>query len=469
MPNDLSNLINGVNRKRHVKNALAVLYRRRNELTIYGDVEGFATAEPEPKDLIKHFSALRSEMAAGLWPEQLFIGSSVLDELLFEALIDQTISDPVAHVFQRIVTSGVHEPGMIVYPVHSFGVLGFGVVQFLTQADAYVDLPEAGVCLTAQTNSIEGTLQFLEHARSTFGINKSVPRDSVKHHRRSSLDWLEKNQLLAVKVHSFSGYTYENQALLTVKLEIATSLIFMLATLQPSRDNELLLSSSSSRINNFQTLDINHYLVLERTPSTGEELNARRIPMNVKRSELVNLCDLQIDIDPDHWSEKPDILGKLVESLDEVGKGYTRAATLRQNQVADRMYRKLFGALSFYRRSFHSQAKRGEPAIFLATAFEMLLTDYFSPGVKNRLKRRYKLAVASDEEVSNLSGLIGELYDRRSETVHQGKVEGPIDLRLVQKAFVFAFIGVVARMKALPQESSQPIADILGDHEKEPW
>jgi hypothetical protein len=270
-----------------------------------------------------------------------------------------------------------------------------------------------------------------------------------------------------VKVNSFSGYTYENQALLTIKLEIATSLIFMLSTLEPTPDSELLRSSSSSRINNFQTLDINHYLVLERTPGEGHELSARRIPMNVKRSELVNLCDLQIDINPEHWADKPPLLQRLTECLDEVGKGYTRSVMTKANDPTTRVYRKLFGALSFYRRSFHSQARRGEPAIFLATAFEMLLTDYFSRGVKDRLMRRYILAVGHEE--TTLSSLIGELYERRSETVHQGKVEGSVDLRLAQKAFALALMGIVSRLGALPQESSQPIADILGDREKESW
>jgi hypothetical protein len=113
-------------------------------------------------------------------------------------------------------------------------------MQFLNSADAYIDLPEAGMCLATQTNSIAGTVKFLNHARELFGIDQTIPVDPIKHHRRVSLDWLESNQLLAVKVSTFSGYAYENQPLLTIKLEMSTALVFMLSVLEPPRDCEPL-------------------------------------------------------------------------------------------------------------------------------------------------------------------------------------------------------------------------------------
>lgn len=40
--------------------------------------------------------------------------------------------------------------------VRGFGILGFGFLQYLENADTYLDLPEAGICITTQTNSLSG-------------------------------------------------------------------------------------------------------------------------------------------------------------------------------------------------------------------------------------------------------------------------------------------------------------------------
>lgn len=470
MSSNLPALVSPFVNEATVAKSVTYLLNKHDKISAFSDVEDLATSEPEPKDLIYHLSVLKSALVKTLWPEQFFIGSSILDDLLFEAVSLPGASDPIGAVLKRITAAGIHEPGMIVYPLHSFGVLGLGVNNWLTKSIPYIDLPEAGITITIQTNSMSGTLDFLEHARNLFGIPQSVPTETVKHHRRVGLEWLERNQLLAVKVSAFSGYGYENQHLLTIKLEIATTLVFMLSVMEPSRDEEILRASSSSRINNWQTLDINHYLVIERTPKPSVELSPRRIPMNVKRTELINLCDLQVDLDPARWLSKPTILGQLVASLETVEKGFTRLSVDgRDNSVQARVYRKLFDALGFFRRSFHSQATKGEPAIFLATAFEMLLTDSYSSGVQGRLTRRYGLATTSLPDAVSLQACVAALYTKRSETVHEGKVDGEFDLRSAQKAFAYAFIGVVSSLANLPNESPAPIAEMLGDTHKLSW
>jgi hypothetical protein len=42
--------------------------------------------------------------------------------------------------------------------------------------------------------------------------------------------------------------------------------------------------------------------------------------MNVKRTEPINLCDLQVDLDPAHWLKRPAILERLVSSLGMIEK-----------------------------------------------------------------------------------------------------------------------------------------------------
>jgi hypothetical protein len=333
-------------------------------------------------------------------------------------------------------------------------------------------LPEAGICITPQTNSLEQTIAFLEHASELFEIGKSVPRDVIHHHHRSSLDWLERNPLLAVKANTYSGYAYENQSLLLTKLEICTTLIFMLSVLEPERaESKMGIEGSSTLTNNWQTLDINHYLVLESGPASRQSLEARRVPRNVKWTDLTNLCDLHVEIDHRNWHSKPQILSRVVKALNRIEAGFTRCSVAPdRNDLEARIYRKLFDALGWFRRSFHSQVRKGEPSVFLATAFEMLLTNSFSAGVKPRLQRRFGLATKGCPEAAPLLAVVEQLYERRSETVHQGRVHGVLDTRAAQKAFTFAFIGLVEALDGLPAESPNPIAVMLGDHaEKKSW
>jgi hypothetical protein len=92
------------------------------------------------------------------------------------------------------------------------GVNGVGFFEFFTRAKVQLSVGSAGILLRAQTNSLDGSLDFLNAARGTFSISSKISRDSVEHYNRSrSTKWLTRNPLLAVKVRMFSGTYYENQ------------------------------------------------------------------------------------------------------------------------------------------------------------------------------------------------------------------------------------------------------------------
>ncbi len=81
--------------------------------------------------------------------------------------------------------------------------------------------------------------------------------------------WLEANPLLIAGVTSISGFYYENEFLLLGRVRALTTSIVMLATLQPPSDNRGAILFSSSSLNNFETRDIRHYLLLS---------DARQVP-----------------------------------------------------------------------------------------------------------------------------------------------------------------------------------------------
>jgi hypothetical protein len=96
------------------------------------------------------------------------------------------------------------------------------------------------------------------------GIGQRLPTDLLRHWRRSRpTAWLERNPLLVVKTIHVPGSYYGSEWLLVSRVR-ATTVGAMLAALQPERQERTPGLFSSRVMNNWQTLDIHHYLTLRR-------------------------------------------------------------------------------------------------------------------------------------------------------------------------------------------------------------
>ena len=232
-------------RRQDVTQSIAYLHQHRTELEQYESIEHLALSaygdQPSrsARALGKHIEAIRAVLARELWARRLFIGVTVLDDMLFYAARDAAVADPILEVLERIRDSGLHRPGLIIFPLHSFGVLGAGLLGPL-RSTRYVYVNSSyDLALTPQTNSMRQTLDFMEDIRGPLSIRKRIPEDLIEHWRRSrGARWLERNPLLAVRVATISGYYYENEFLLLGRLRALTTFITMLSTLQPRAKNE---------------------------------------------------------------------------------------------------------------------------------------------------------------------------------------------------------------------------------------
>lgn len=412
-----------------------------------------------------NFRRVRTALAKALWSRGLFIGLSVLDDLLFAAFRDNTISDPITHALAVIKNNDVHKPGFVLYPIHSLGVNGVGFLEFFTKSTVQLVIPSAGLLLRPQTNSMDGSLQFLEAAREAFSISPTISRDSVEHYHRSrSTKWLIHNPLLAVRVRMFSGTYYENQQFLVIKLKIVTSILFMMAALQrgfsPGWPD---VWGSTRRVNNFQTLDIHHYMVFER-PARGGRLNTKCIPMNVRPGELSDLSALPIDLAPKLWSRRTLLVNELARHLAQIETGYMELHVLGNGKGARaKAFGKIFSALTYFRRSFKSRGDASGQVVNLVIAFEVLLTPEYAPGVGERVKRRIRLALKGIKGSRRLQAATRDLYTARSKVVHEGSTSIVYDLSSGQEAFVFVFQGVARKLGMIPANTGDPIGAILGD------
>lgn len=454
-----------------VSRSISFLKSKSVELAKFEDVEDlvFQVDLDHPQAHLRgvdfNFRVVRAAVAKALWSRGLFIGLSVLDDLLFGAFRDNRIADPIGHSLSVIRDNDVHKPGFVLYPIHSLGVNGVGFLEFFTKSRVQLAIASAGLLLRPQTNSIEGSLQFLDDAREAFSITPKISKDSVEHYHRSRpTKWLTHNPLMAVRVRMFSGTYYENQQFLVIKLKIATSSLFMMAALQHGlsrRGRDVW--GSTRRVNNFQTLDIHHYLVFER-PVRGGSLNTKCVPMNVRPAELTDLSALPIDLAPKFWSNREHLVNEIVGYLAELETKYMELHVLGNGKGSRaKAFGKIFSALTYFRRSFKSRGDIGEQVMNLAIAFEVLLTPRYAKGVGERVERRIRLALKGIKGSRRLQAATRDLYTARSEVVHHGTTSVVYDLSSGQEAFVYVFLGVARKLGNIPSTTDDPIGVILGD------
>ena len=127
------------------------------------------------------------------------------------------------------------------------------------------------------------------------------------------------------------------------------------------------------------------------------------------------------------------------------------------------MYRKLFGSIGFFRRSFARSSDQWTAIVSLAIAFEMLLTDIFSSGVRARVVRRTRILLKGTRGIRKMTRAVELLYAARGDIVHTGERAGEVPLREARRAFVHAFVSLVGRLRHLSTSSSAPLGDLCGD------
>ena len=324
-----------------VSQSLSFLKDKQSWLERYQDIEDLVfqvdldNPPAELRGFEYHFQQVRLALAKALWERGVFIGLSVLDDLLFSSIRMPSPTDPIVRALSIVKDNGVHKSGFVLYPIHSLGINSVGFFEFFSKSRVQLAIESAGLVLRAQTNGIDNSFAFLEEARQEFGIGKKIKRDLVEHYNRSrSTKWSSHaTHCWQCESECFSGSYYENQQFLVVKLQTVTSLLFMMAGLQSGYIAPKAAQwGSSRRVNNSQTLDIHHYFVFER-PVRGNYLNIKCVPMNVRPSELADLSSLPIDLAPGMWFKRLHIVNELALHLSKLESQYMALRVLTKGKT----------------------------------------------------------------------------------------------------------------------------------------
>jgi hypothetical protein len=448
---------------------MAYLVAERAQLSRWQDIEDLAldaygdTPSPGSRALAHHLLVVRQVLARELYSRQIFVGSSVLDDLLFFSVADAGVVDPLLATLEFLRDRRVNRPGLVLIPLHGFGILAAGILHALSNRRIDVLRPQWQLAVTPQTNSMRKTVDWLERARVALGIRKAVPVDSLLHYRRTRSRWLEVNPLLMVPVVNVSHLPFENQRLLMSRVRAATGLLALAAAHQPAAGGDPVRMFSSSRTNNFETLDIHHYVVMSDHPSVPAHLDSHVVPINVDREDVLELTDLSIQLDPRTRQARRRSFGRIEQAVTAVYDGWLAHAYGRDDGGArGRVHRKAFESLNYFRRSFRVGGGRWSAIVSLAIAFELLLTDSSGRGMTEQVVRRTGLVLHGVRGRAAHQVAVRELFEARGDIVYAGTV-GALDLHAAQLAYAEVFGRLALRLPDVRPGWAEPLRRLTGD------
>ncbi|MCW4014393.1 MAG: hypothetical protein NWF07_15590, partial [Candidatus Bathyarchaeota archaeon] len=348
-----------------------------------------------------------------------------------------------------------------VYPLHSLDVLWEGLFGTLSGSHNVFPVEALGAILTPQTNSFEHSVECVRWAAGKLGVSGEVPVERLKHWSQSRpTKWFIRNPLLIQRFDSLSGGYYENQILMVNKLRFSITAVLMMSVLQGHLSALPGEEFGSSRTNNWETLDIKHFFVFYPEPGS-DVLSGDCVPMNVNQSLLIELSELSVQIDPSFWRERGEFQKNVIKCISGLeGMYYRYVFGQKVESNIQRVISKFMKSLEFFQRSFRRTSDAGEGVVYLAFAFEIMLTDSYSGGVRDRVVRRAGALLGDVGECSKYKDAIDELYRARGGFVHSGLIEDNKMLECARLAYVYVFLSISQRLDKVPEDGSAPIAGI---------
>lgn len=398
------------------------------------------------KAFFHHVDALVAAMRSALWPRRLFVSGDLLGDLLFDSLGEP---DPLLAVLIRLKANEATSRVTLLFPLRSFGIRGAGLGPLAGEFVSFVD-PRRGYAFTPQTNNLERTLHFVNTTARRLGVHATADLSDLEHVVRSrGAKWLKRNPLLLVSVASASGFFYEQEFLQLGQLKTVAAALVMISRFDPAAGGQAASIFNSRSLNNWQTLDTDHYLMLSRRSRRSSEMEVRPVPVHSRR-EVLELTDLNIEFSPSSIDGTSALARKVFTAVNRVFDGFLayQFSDDRSHHPIGGVYAKWLESLSYFRRSVRDEGS-WESVVGLATAFEMLLTDHYAKGTAALLRRRSIRLLRGQEDRAELAAAVERVYFARNAAVHAGQLDTS-DVLAAQRAYVLCFVAVARRRAKIP-------------------
>lgn len=463
--NILSTLL--VKSTKSINQSESYLAGKHNQLNLFAAIDDLVTdenklSEAERTAIEHHIITLRAAIAHALWSREIYVGRSILDDCVFGAC-KAGGGNIVGRVIADLAQAGAERPGFVLYPLTSFGMKIPTLFDRSSSLRDWVAFSRAGYAVSGQQHSVKAAHERLCEMSVALGIRQRIVFDDVRHFATHAT-WLARNPLMLVRLTSHTGDMYENQFVYSLKIRTAASCLLMLHALSVEKSDPVEKFHATSNVNNWETLNIRHYLIGENL--RGRPMGLRRVPMNVSALELARLSDVAAVISTDELStaRMKRLSTAIMTALKTVEQGYFRHVNLSsKDKVQKRLYKRFVTALDWYRQSFGSRINESEAVVAIAVAFETLLTDAYQRGVADRIERRLGLCLKGVPGVDSYKQAVLALYHARSEIVHNGSLGQQANLVAAQAAFARCFHMLISRLEGWTPVANEPIRDLLND------
>lgn len=465
--------------EKQVADSLSFLFKDKSLFERFESVEESAYFGSDDEDnKLKAFEYYFLNISTAIYrvfhKHNIFLSSQALQDILFFVLKSSSQASVIREVLGRIRNSGLDKHSVVIFPLHSFGILGLGWVDALRDVKAsYFIAPDADFVLVPQTNSFERTRESIVAALESlnFKFRGKFPDEDLAHFRRSRpTKWLEKNPLLICKLRFSKVVPYENQTVIARNIEKFVTLSYFVSVLQKYEDlpsNKEWGFGSTKTTNNRETLDLHHYLTLAHKPYE-RSIEMSCTPLNVDRTSLMELMGLNVELFPILRDDEKEKINKINNQLRRLYMTLEQSRWQKESAItsSERFDLKSVDSLAFFRRSFRATTM-DERIVNLATAFEALLLDSYEArngSIENVFKKRvegaFKLTKTKDHHRAGLAAQL--LYATRCKVVHSGKrVKKFENFEFAQYAFIRVFELLHSRVSQIDFSKQHPVRDFF--------
>lgn len=413
-----------------------------------------------------HMRRLRAAIAEALWRQEIFVSVTIIDEFVFHE-VQNSPGQVLNATMTSLAKTTVHQAGFVIYPLHGFGL---ELPPLRRQSDTllpYAIFKSLGIAISAQSNSFETASERVSLLARKLGVKGRIDKSDLLYYTTPSrMRWFTNNPLMMIRLTSHTGGMFENQFIYTLKIRMASSLVTMLTAVANDKGYAAIPLNSSSRVNNFSTLDIDHYLIGEALRPGRQPLELRRVPMNLGTKELARLSDLSVNLSTEllSRSDMKRTISRLSKALATIESGYRNSVFMNGTLTSEaRLYARIVTALDWYRQSFGSRSTDDEAIVNLAVAFETLLADGYEREQNERMRRRVRICLKGRPGVRDYADAVYAVMRARGAIVHNGTTLQVTDINKARAAFASCVEHIATELPNLATSVPKPMERLLND------
>ncbi len=432
---------------RKCKNAIQRFLRNKNQFEGFNSFEDWYLSateigESKANREIEFLDAIKKYFELIFRKKDFFLSSSALDEIIFSCIKSSCAENFIQDVLEQIELHKIDSKSIVIFPLHNFGFQFLGFKNIFNQAQS--QLYFENFLISTQTNSFSRTVEIID-SFSKEHIAQNIDYSMLQHYYKSrSLKWLEKNPFLLFSFHFSQLNPSENLAVILEKLSHITNQLYFLSILR-SEHSELGKLFSTKQTNNWETLDLKHFLTIN-----GFNNNILCRPIHYRYDLLFNDMHLNIDL----LAKKGRITKPENDSITCLGTVYNgNKQYLLTKDKTFSIYHKISNSLKYFRRSVKS-INTEDKIININIALEALLLDNEGKK-KEKILERLNKSLKYHRNKPYLISEINKVIKERNNIVHNASpINNQIDFTIIYKSYCKVTAYLVRNVSDIESEKS---------------